>query len=143
MKTWTDEEISTLVSMWPTHTVRQIANTLHRSRAVITERVKRLRERGLLKAKNPPRCRSIKPDPQDFDEVKRDYCRKHGIKLVELCARLEGNNQLAAELYALAQGRQARKVAPKAVKVGGIDRPAAAGTRECGICHVRQVRAAR
>ena len=117
MKTWTDEEISTLVSMWPTHTVRQIANTLHRSRAVITERVKRLRERGLLKAKNPPRCRSIKPDPQDFNKAKRDDCWKHGIKLVELCARLEGNDQLTAELYALAQAAKLARVAPKGVKV--------------------------
>ena len=120
MNTWTDEEINTLISLWPTYTAMQIANTLHRSRTAITERVKRIRERGLLlKANNPPRCRSIKPDPQDFDKAKGDYCRKHGIKLVELCARLEGNNQLAAELYALAQGRQARKVAPKGAKVGG------------------------
>ena len=113
MNTWTDEEISTLVSMWPTHTVRQIANTLHRSRAVITERVKRLRERGLLKAKNPPRCRSIKPDPQDFNKAKRDYCWKHGIKLVELCARLEGNDQLTAELYALAQAAKLARLRPR------------------------------
>ena len=102
MNTWTDEEIGTLVSMWPTHTVRQIANTLHRSRAVITERVKRLRERSLLKAKNPPRCRSIKPDPQDFDEVKSNYCRKHHVTIAELCARFERDNQLASELYRLA-----------------------------------------
>ena len=72
-----------------------------------------------VESEETPRCRSIESEPQDFDEVKRDYCRKHGIKLVELCARLEGNNQLAAELYALAQGR-ARKVAPKGVKVGQV-----------------------
>ena len=46
---------------------------------------------------------SIKPDPQDFDEVKRDYCRKHNITIAELCARFEGDDQLAAELYRLAQ----------------------------------------
>ena len=119
MRRWTDEEISTLVSMWPTSTTAQIAMRLHRSCSATAQKVKGLRKKGLLDGKNAPRCQSIKPDPQDFDEVKRDYCRKHGIKLVELWARLEGNNQLAAELYALAQGRQARKVAPKGVKVGG------------------------
>ena len=114
MNTWTDEEISTLISLWPTHTAMQIANTLHRSRTAITERVKRIRERGLLlKAKNPPRCRSIKPDPQDFNKAKRDYCWKHGIKLVELCARLEGNDQLTAELYALAQAAKLARLRPR------------------------------
>ena len=90
----------------------QIANTLHRSRTAVTERVKRIRERGLLlKAKNPPRCRSIKPDPQDFDKAKRDYCWERHIKLVKLCARLEGNDQLAAELYRSAQAAKLTRLA--------------------------------
>jgi len=62
-----------------------------------------LRKEGLLKDKKVLRSRLIKPNPQDFDEVKRDYCRKHHITIAELCARFERNNQLAAELYRLAQ----------------------------------------
>jgi hypothetical protein len=41
--------------------------------------------------------------PQDFDEVKRDYCRKHHITIAQLCARFESDYQLAAELYRPAQ----------------------------------------
>ena len=101
---WTDKEISTFISMWPTHTLMQIANTLHRSRGAMQEKARRLREDGLLEAKNPRRSQSINPDPQDFDKVKRDYCRKHHITIVQLCARLdEGDGQLAAELYQLAR----------------------------------------
>jgi transposase len=99
---WTDEEISTLVTMWPNTSVMQIATRLHRSYSTIRRIARRLRKEGLLKAKNTARSRSIRPDPQDFDQVKRDYCRKHHITIAQLCARLEGGNQLAAELYRLA-----------------------------------------
>ena len=66
-------------------------------------KAKWLRKEGLLEDKKVLRTRSIKPDPQDFDEVKRNYCRKHHITIAELCARLERDDQLAAELYRLAQ----------------------------------------
>ena len=60
-------------------------------------------QKGLLESKKAGRRgRSIKPDPQDFDEVKRDYCRKHHITAAELGARFERDGQLAAELYRLA-----------------------------------------
>ncbi len=102
VRRWTDEEISTLVSMWPTSTTAQIAMRLRRPCGAIREKAKRLCKKGLLDGKNVPRCQSIKPDPQDFDEVKSNYCRKHHITIAELCARFERDNQLASELYRLA-----------------------------------------
>ena len=103
MGIWTDEEISTLVSMWPTNSVMHIATRLHRQRQAIYLKAKWLHKKGLLEDKDFPRSRPINPDPQDFDEVKRGYCRKHHITVAELCARLERNSQFAAELYRLAQ----------------------------------------
>jgi len=102
VRRWTDEEISTLVSMWPTSTTAQIAKRLQRPCGAIREKAKRLCKKGLLDGKNAPRCQSIKPDPQDFDEVKSNYCRKHHVTIAELCARFERDNQLASELYRLA-----------------------------------------
>jgi len=64
---WTDEEISTLVSMWPASTTAQIAMRLRRPCGAIREKAKRLCKKGLLDGKNAPRGQSIKPDPQDFD----------------------------------------------------------------------------
>jgi hypothetical protein len=100
MSLWTDEEISTLISMWPNASVMQIAARLDRSRRGIGEKVKSLRKKGfLLDFKKPPRNPSIKPDPRDFDKVKRDYRRKHHISIAQLSVRLERNGQLATELY--------------------------------------------
>jgi len=104
MPRWTDEEISTLISLWPMGSVMQIAARLHRSRQVIYSKAKWLHKNGLLKDVDFPRSnRSINPALHDFDEVKRDYCCKHHITIAELCARLESDAQLAAELYRLAQ----------------------------------------
>ena len=103
MGTWTDEEISTLVSMWPTHAVMQIATRLNRQRQVIYSKAKWLHKKGLLEDEDFPRSRPINPGPQDFDEAKRDYCRKSQINIAALCAGLKCDTQLAAELYRLAQ----------------------------------------
>jgi DNA-binding Lrp family transcriptional regulator len=109
---WTDEEISALITMWPTNSVTRIANRLHRSPDATRERARRLLKEGLLEGTiasqnkiNGGRSTTnpIKPDPQDFDAVKMDYCRKHHITIAQLCARFESDNQLAAELYRLAQ----------------------------------------
>ena len=48
---WTDEEISTLVSMWPNATALQIAARLHRSHSGVRDQIKRLRKTGLWEAK--------------------------------------------------------------------------------------------
>jgi hypothetical protein len=45
----------------------------------------------------------VKPDPQDFDAGKRDYCQNHGIDMVALIARLANDDQLAAALFRLGQ----------------------------------------
>ena len=103
MSPWTDEEIPALIRLWPTQSTMQIANTLHRSHSAIRRKATELRSEGLLESKNAPRVRSIKPDPRDFDDVKRDYCRKHRIDIAELDARLERDDQLAAKLYRQAQ----------------------------------------
>ena len=101
MSTWTDDETCELISLWPTNTAAQVARRLQRPLDAIRFKAKRLREKGLLEIKNAPR-RSIKPDRQDFDNVRRDYCRNHHIDIAQLCIRLESDGQLAAELYRLA-----------------------------------------
>jgi DNA-binding Lrp family transcriptional regulator len=107
---WTDEDISTLVRMWPTNSVTRIANRLHRSPDATRERARRLLKQGLLEGTitshnkiNGGRSTTnpIKPDPQDFDEVKGDYCRKHHITIAQIYARFEGDDRLVAELYGL------------------------------------------
>ena len=111
-KIWTDEEISTLVSMWPEASIMHIAITLHRSPGSIRDKAKKLRQTGSLKGPRGWRRKidegrstinSIKPDLQDFDAVKMDYCRKHQINIAQLNARLASDNGLAAELFRLAQ----------------------------------------
>ena len=112
MRAWTKEEISTLIGMWPKASAMQIANTLHRSPESIKDKAKKLRQTGLLKGPRGWRKKidegrstinSIKPDLQDFDAVKMDYCRKHQIDIAQLNARLASDNGLAAELFRLAQ----------------------------------------
>ena len=98
---WTDKEISTLVSTWPNASTKQIAVRLHRPWGSVHVKAKQLLEMGLLEAKDTQR-RSIKPDLQDFNEAKMDYCRKHNITIAQLCARLEDDDQLMTELYRLA-----------------------------------------
>ena len=113
VRRWTDEEISTLVSMWPHEHNR---TNCHAAAAPVRShprKAKRLCKKGLLDGKNVPRCQSIKPDPQDFDEVKSDYCRKHHITIAELCARFERDNQLASELYRLALAAKLTRLRPR------------------------------
>ena len=116
MSPWTDEEIFTLIRLWPAQPAMQIANTLCRSHSAIRRKAKKLRKEGLLESKRAPRVRSIKPDPQDFDEVKRDYCRKHRIDIAELDAKLERDDPLAAALYRLAQAAKLTRLRPRPAK---------------------------
>ena len=99
---WTGEEINTLVSMWPNASTSQIATRLHRAYCCVCSKAKRLRDKGLLEAKNTRLPSSIKPDLKDFDKVKMDYCRKHNMTTAQLFARLQNDDQLRAELYRLA-----------------------------------------
>ena len=48
MSTWTDEEIHTLISLWPTSSASQIGARLHRPRSAICGKVMRLRREGVL-----------------------------------------------------------------------------------------------
>ena len=112
MRAWTKEEISTLIGMWPKASVMQIANTLHRSPGSIRDKAQRLRDKGMLEA-NVPQSGSIKPDRQDFDEVKMDYCRKNHITTAELYSRFESDDQLAAELYRQAQAAKLTRLRPR------------------------------
>ena len=78
------------------------AAQLRRSRGAVRVKGKQLCKEGLLESKNAMRrCQSIKPVAQDFDEVKRNYYRKHHITIAELGARFERDDQLAAGLYRL------------------------------------------
>jgi len=109
---WTDEELCELIDLWPTHSVAQIAKHLHRSPSATRERARQLLRDGVLEGTTASHnilvgtgsmTRPIRPDLQDFDEVKRDYCRQHHIDIAKLNARLETDDRLAAELYQLAQ----------------------------------------
>ena len=83
---WTDEELCELIDLWPTHSVAQIAKHLHRSPSATRERARQLLRDGVLEGTMASHnilvgtgsmTRPIRPDLQDFDEVKRDYCRQH------------------------------------------------------------------
>ena len=109
---WTDKELCELIDLWPTHSVAQIAKHLHRSPSATRERARQLIRDGVLEGTMASHnilvgtgsmTRPIRPDLQDFDEVKRDYCRQHHIDIAKLNARLETDDRLAAELYQLAQ----------------------------------------
>ena len=95
MARWTEQEVGTLLSMWPTSSRLQIAETLHRSPPAIGSKLACLREKGLLEKP----VRSITPDRKDFNAVKTDYCRRHHIDEAQLTARFEADNQLAAKFY--------------------------------------------
>ena len=66
MSRWTEEELRELVTLWPTHSVSQIVERLHRPRWAIRSKAKRLRLNGLqphnpsedVEADNPPKRRS-------------------------------------------------------------------------------------
>jgi len=81
----------------------QIATRLRRSRQVVFLKVEIYAKWGLLEDKDISRGRPIKPDQQDFDEAKRNYCRKDDMTIAQLCAKFESDNRLAAQLYRLAQ----------------------------------------
>ena len=88
MSRWTDEEIRELVTLWPMSTAAQIAFRLHRPRAAICGKAKRLLKEGLLEGKNakhpnprkrrtraqPPQIRIIQPPPQGDDSPAMQSC---------------------------------------------------------------------
>ena len=47
MSRWTDDELRDLITLWPTHSVSQIAKRLRRQRSEIRSKAKRLRLDGL------------------------------------------------------------------------------------------------
>ena len=117
---WTDEELCQLIDLWPTHSVAQIAKRLHRSPSATRERARQLLRDGVLEGTMASHnilvgtgsmIRPIRPDLQDFDEVKRDYCRQHHIDIAQLNARFESDHRLAAELYRLAQTAKFNRLA--------------------------------
>ena len=68
MSRWTDEELRALITLWtlwPTHSVSQLVELLHRPRWAIRSKAKRLRLDGLpphnlsedVQADNPPKRR--------------------------------------------------------------------------------------
>ena len=65
----------------------------------------------MLEDKDISRGRPIKPDQQDFDEAKRNYCRKDDMTIAQLCAKFESDNRLAAQLYRLAQTAKFNRLA--------------------------------
>jgi hypothetical protein len=71
MSRWTDEELRELITLWPTHSVSELVEQLHRPRWAIRSKAKRLRLDGLrphnpsedVEAINPPKRRPLKAGP--------------------------------------------------------------------------------
>ena len=71
MSRWTDEELRELTILWPIQSVLEIAKQLHRPRAAIRSKAKRLRLDGMQphnlskdgEADNLPKRRPLKPGP--------------------------------------------------------------------------------
>ena len=65
MSRWTDEELREFTTMWPTNSVSQLVELLHRPRWAIRSKAKRLRLDGLqphntsedVESANPPKRR--------------------------------------------------------------------------------------
>ena len=65
MSRWTDEELREFTTMWPTNSMSQLVELLHRPRWAIRSKAKRLRLDGLqphnpsedVEAANPPKRR--------------------------------------------------------------------------------------
>jgi hypothetical protein len=93
MSTWTDEEIHTLISLWPTSSASQIGARLHRPRSAICGKVMRLRREGALphgayghfdvnprtlpqRRGRPPQIRILppKPPPRVDDSLEMRVC---------------------------------------------------------------------
>ena len=88
MSRWTDEELRELVTLWPTSTAAQIAYRLHRPRAAICGKAKRLLQKGLLQGKNAkhpnprrrrtrahlPQIRIMLPPPQVDGSLAMQSC---------------------------------------------------------------------
>ena len=116
---WTDDEIRELIALWPTNSVARIAKRLRRSTEATRERARRLIKEGVLGGtiaeqdmifKTRSTTRSIRPELQDFEQVKRDYGRKHHIPVSQLRARLGSDDRLTAELYRLAQAAKLKRL---------------------------------
>jgi len=63
MTDWTVEDISTLITMWPTNSAAQIAKRLHRPTGAISGKASRLRHEGLLPAGGVAKQYDVKPWP--------------------------------------------------------------------------------
>ena len=71
MSRWTDEELRELFTLWPTHSVSEPVERLHRPRWAIRSKAQRLRLDGLRshnpseddEAVNPPKRRPLKARP--------------------------------------------------------------------------------
>ena len=71
MSRWTDEELRELTILWPTHSVLQLVDLLHRPRWAIRSKAKRLRLDGMRphnpsegdEADNLPKRRPLKAGP--------------------------------------------------------------------------------
>src|SRR4029077_11448518 len=71
MSRWTDEELRELTTLWPTHSVSQLVEQLHRPRWAIRSKAKRLRLDGMRlhspseddEANNLPKRRPLRAGP--------------------------------------------------------------------------------
>ena len=130
MSTWTDEEIHTLISLWPTSSASQIGARLHRPRSAICGKVMRLRREGALphgayghfdvnprtlpqRRGRPPQIRILppKPPPRVDDSLEMRVCsileldatRCHWPlgKLHEVAVQFCGGNAAPGRRYCL------------------------------------------
>ena len=91
MSTWTEEEIHTFISLWPTSSASLIGRRLHRPRSAISGKVMRLRREGVLpsgahghldvnprtplqRRGRPPQIRNLPPKSPPDDSLEMRVC---------------------------------------------------------------------
>jgi GcrA cell cycle regulator len=81
MSRWTDEELRQLITLWPTSTAAQIAYRLHRPRAAVCGKAKRLLQnakhpnpRKRRRRARPPQIRIMLPPPPVNDGLAMRPC---------------------------------------------------------------------
>ena len=103
---WTDEEINTLVSMWPKASI--ISNRKHLAPHVLgnTRDGKTVTQKGLVGSQEQlHETHQLNPTRKTSTKRRETIAASTASTSLELGVRFERNGQLAAELYALSPAR--------------------------------------
>jgi hypothetical protein len=71
MSRWTDEELQELATLWPTHSVSELVDRLHRPRWAIRSKAKRLRLDGMRPHNPSEDVEEINPPKRRWGQAKK------------------------------------------------------------------------